>query len=234
MTDNKKNSKFGMMALIAAIVFVTYNVVLFAVCGFSDHGGAFWISYAFMMISFATLAVSGLVLKGRTVQPKDWLLGYPVLKHCGIYLILEFIASITFIALDYIDCPWAIAFAVQMVLLAVHLVFIISCFMAKEMIENVEAKVNQKTSYIRLLKVEAEMIAERATDNDVKNAFGKLAEQLRYSDPMSSEALSDLENRISNLVEQAKVVTEKSDLLRICNNISLLITERNKKCKVLK
>ena len=234
MTNNKKSSKFGMMALMAAIVFVTYNAVLFAVCGFSGHGAAFWISYAFMMVAFVTLAVSGLALKSRTVQPKDWLLGYPVLKHCGIYLILEFIASVIFIALDYIDCPWAIAFAVQMVLLAVHLVFIISCFMAKEMVENVEVKVNQKTSYISLLRVDVEMIAERSTDTEVKTAFGKLAEQLRYSDPMSNEALADLESRISNLVEQAKIVTDKSDLLRICNNVSLLITERNKKCKVLK
>ena len=234
MSGNKKNSKFGMMAMIAAIVFVTYNVVLFAVCGFSNHGGAFWISYAFMMISFATLAVSGLVLKGRMVQPKDWLLGYPVLKHCSIYLIFEFIASIAFIALDYIHCPWVIAFAVQMVLLAVHLVFVISCFMAKEMIESVDAKVHQKTSYIRLLTVEVEMIGKRVTEPEVKNAFEKLAEQLRYSDPMSNEALNDLENRISNLVEQAKNVVEKRDLLRICNSISFLLTERNKKCKILK
>lgn len=230
MTNSKKNAKFGLIAIIVAIVFFAYNVILFAVCGFGDHGGTFWISYTFMMISFVIFAVSSLVLKGRTVQLKDWLLGYPVLMYCGIYLVLEFIASITFIALDYIDCPWAIAFAVQMVPLVVHLVFIISCFMAK----NVEEEINRKTTYIRLLRVEVEMIAESATDTEVKTAFEKLAEQLRYSDPMSNEALSDLENRISNLVEQSKAVTEKSDLLRICNNISLLITERNKKCKVLK
>ena len=234
MTDNKKSSKIVMPALIAAIVLITYNAALFALCGFSGHGGAFWISYAFMMISFASLVISGLVLKGRTVQPKDWLLGYPILKHCVIYLILEFTASVTFILLDYVDCHWAIAFAVQIVLLAAHLVFVISCLMAKEMVESIETKVNQKTSYIRLLRVEVEMICERAEDADVKAAFGKLAEQLRYSLPMSSEALSDLESRMSNLVDLAKKTKEKNELLNICDNISLLLTERNKKSKVLK
>ena len=234
MTNNKKNAKFAMLGLIAAIVFVTYNVVLFAICGFRDHGGSFWISYAFMMVAFVTVAVSGLLLKGRTVQPKDWLLGYPVLRHCALYLVLEFVASILFVGLDYVNCPWAIALAVQVILLAVHLVFIVSCFMAKEMIENVEEKVQQKTATIKLLRVDVEMIAERATDAEVKAAYAKLAEQIRYSDPMSCEALADLESRITSLVEQAKTIADKDTQLRLCQSISLLVTERNKKCIVLK
>ena len=234
MMTEKKNSKFGMLALIAAIVFVAYNAVLFAICGFDGHGGAFWVSYAFMMISFATLAVSGFVLKGRTLQPKDWLLGYPVIKHCAIYLALELLASIIFIALDYIDCSWIIAFSVQIILLAVHLIFIISCFMAKETIENIEEKVKQKTSSMQLLKIDVEMIVESSADADVKSAFAKLSEQIRYSDPMSNEALAEIEGQITVAVTQAKQMTDKEELLRACKQISLLLSERNKKFKVLK
>ena len=234
MTTNQKTA-FRLTAIIAAIMFVTYNAVLFAICGFPHHGGAFWLSYVFMMVAFATFAISGFIVKDRVVQPKDWLLGYPILKHCVIYLVVELIVSVLFIILDaVVNCPWGIAFAVQLILLAVHLVFIISCFVAKEIIEGVGEKTEKKTSYVALLRVDVEMIAERQTDPDLKKEFAKLAEQVRFSDPMSSDLLGDLERNISALVDRAKVETDAAALMELCREISLLLTERNKKCKVLK
>ena len=231
---NKKSSVGKLLGLIAAIALITYNVVLFAACGFKGHGGSFWISYVFVLISIVTLAISAYMLKGQTVQPKDWLLGYPVLKHCTTYLVIEIIVSTIFIALDYIKCPWVFALVIQLLLSAAFLVFIISCFLVKEVTESVEIKIEKKTSFMKMFKVDANMLAERATDEEVKNAFKKLAEEIRYSDPVSVEALSEVEGRISNLLEQAKTINDKEDLLRICNSLNLLLKERNQKCKALK
>lgn len=238
MANNfKLTSKVLMTAIMLGIGFITYNVVLFVICGFADHGGSFWVSYVFMLIAFATLTISGYLLKSRNMQPRDWLLGYPVLKHCTIYIILEFISSILFMGLDYKDCPWGIAFAVQMVLLAVYLVFIISCFLAKEMIEDVQTNVKVRTSKMKLLQVDVEMIAESTNNIDIKEAFVKLAEQVRYSDPMSNDALNDLDDQIAYVVGQAKTSASMNDVdgtLALCKKASLLINERNKKCKVFK
>ncbi len=138
MNNFKLTSKVKMIALILAIGFVTYNVVLFVICGFADHGASFWISYVFMLFAFAALTTTGYMLKRRTIQPKDWLLGYPVLKHSTIYIVVEFALSILFMALDSVHCPWWVAFASQMVALAIHAVFIISCFLAQETIIDVQ------------------------------------------------------------------------------------------------
>lgn len=231
------SSKMTKIISMFAIVFVAYNVVLFVLCGFSGHGAAFWISYVFMVIAFADVAAIEYLLKGRSVLPKDWLLGYPILRHAAIYIIFEFILSATFIVGDYYKWKGTIAFAIQMISLAVHLVFVISCFLAKEMIEDVQEKVNISTTDMRLLQSEVEMIAEKTADTDVKNTFRNLAEQIRYSDPVSNEYLSALEREILTHVTNASVCVETNDregALEGCKKASLLLIERNKKCKALK
>lgn len=237
MNTFKFTSKVKMAALMLCIAFVVYNVVLFVLCGFTDHGGPFWISYAFMLVAFCSLTVSGYLLHKCDIQPKDWLFGYPVLRHCTIYIVLELFCSILFMVLDAVACPWGIAFAVQFVLLAVHLVFLISCFLAKETIDDVQTKVQDSTSYIRLLQADVEMVAEKATDVSVKEAFTKLAEQVRYSDPMRNADLLALEQQISQQVSNADsclTLNDSDGALQCCNRATLLLIERNKKCKAMK
>ncbi len=237
MNSFKLTSKVKMIALILAIAFVSYNVVLFVICGFAGHGASFWISYVFMLIAFAALTGTGYMLKSRDIQPKDWLLGYPVLKHSTIYITVEFIFSILFMAFDSIDAPWWIAFAAQMITLAVHAVFIISCFLAQETIVDVQTKVKDATSFIKLLQVDVEMVAEKATVPAVKEAFLKLAEQVGFSDPMSNDNLFELEKQITLQVSNADSCMTLNDIegaLQCCNRATLLLIERNKKCKVLK
>lgn len=226
------------MALgIFGIAFVAYNVLLFVICGFAYHGASFWISYVFMLLAFAVVAACGYFFKRKDPQAKDWFLGYPLFRHRTAYIISEAIASVVFIALDYVDCPWWIAFSVQFILLVAHLIVIISSFMAKEAVEEVQVKVKAKTSKIKLLQIDAEMVAESTNNTEVKENFIKLAEQIRYSDPMSNDALSDLEEQIAYTITQAKTSVSMNDsetALSLCRKATLLLTERNKKCKVLK
>lgn len=231
------SSKMTKLVSMFGIIFVVYNVVLFVLCGFVGHGVAFWISYVFMIISFADVAVISYLLKGRSVLPKDWLLGYPILKHATIYIVIEFVLSVSFMVGDYYKWKGLIAFATQMILLAIHLVFAISCFLAKEIIEEVKEKVQTNTTDMRLLQAEVEMVAEKTSDIDIKNAFRKLAEQVRYSDPVSNEYLSKIEREIFTYITNANVCLETNDkenALECCKKASLLLLERNKKCKALK
>lgn len=235
-----KNNLKSMVIKAISIGFVclaAYNAVLFALCGFENHGGAFWSSYTFMMLGFVSLTISALLLKFRQYQPKDWLLGYPIFKHCTIYIALELAVSILFVALDYKQCPWAIAFAVQLILFSVHLVFVISCFLAKEKIEEVTTKVKESTSFFKFLKIDAETVAENSSDENVKAAFLKLADEIHYSDYVSNPALENLEKQISDLINESNVcvsVNDNETALKNCKKAMILLSERNKKCQALK
>lgn len=237
MKSAKSNSKASMSAIIFAICFITYNVVVFAISGFSGHGASFWISYIFMLIAFLALAATGLMLRQRSVQPRDWLFGYPVLKHSTIYIIAEIICSITFMLLDNIGCPWWVALVVQVLLLTVYAVFAISCFIVQDTIKEVQENVKANTYFIKMLTVDAQMLAEKVSDMEAKKEFIKFAEQVRFSDPVSNEYLNDIENQIKSQVTNAVNCIEQNDLAgaqQCCSKASLLLTERNKKCKALK
>lgn len=237
MSDNLNISKNIKTALMAGIGFITYNIILFIICGFSDHGASFWISYAFMLVALATFAVSALAIKTNDTLPKGWLLNYPVLKHCTIYAIAELAVSTLFIGLDYADCHWAIALVAQLVLFAVFAVIIISNFSAKQMINEVHLETSVKASKMKLLQTEVEAIVRSAATPEVATAYTKLAEQIRFSDPMSSDALNGLDSQIELAIGQAKTFVSMNNVeasLNICKTISDMIIDRNTKCKILK
>lgn len=230
----KFTNKGKMFAGMLALAFVAYNLVLFIAAGF-DHYASFWISYGFMIVSFFTLAGAGFVLGSRGMLLRDWLFGYPLIKHTIIYIICEFVVSTIFILID--SDGWKFAFVLQFLLLAIYLVFAVSCFLAKTTIEEVGEKVKQKTQYVRLLTAEVSSIAAKCTDTEVKAEITKLAEELRFSDPMSNEALADVEERLSAAVSECNSAVEAGDSENakfFCTKAANLLTERNNKCKALK
>ena len=81
------------------------------------------------------------------------------------------------------------------------------------------------------------MIVDKCSDPELKAAFQKLAEDIRYSDPMSNPCLFELEKQITLTVSNADVAVNQKDYanaMLLCNQAKLLLTERNKKCKALK
>ena len=228
------SKKAKMFAAILALVFLTYNLTLFVTAGF-DHFASFWASYVFMLLAFAALACVGSMLGERGMMLRDWLFGFPIIKHTVAYIVVEFIAATIFMVADTDE--WKLAFVVQFLLLAVYLVFAVSCFLAKETIQEIEKKVAVKTQTIRLLYAEMYTAAQACTDETLKPVLEKLAEELRYSDPMSNELLADLETRLGNVVGEVKklVLSGHFDIAKqYCVTVANLIVERNQKCKALK
>lgn len=233
----RSKSKTILFGLIYAIIFIAYNAVLFAVAGFTLHGPSFWISYVFMLAAFLIIPITAILFKDKGMQPRDWMFGFPILKHATIYIIVEFIVSVIFMLLDLIDCIWFIPFSFQLIILAFYLVMAISCYIAKETMKDVRVKVKESTTFIKLLQADVEMVAERANDEETKKLFKELGEKVRFSDPMSNPALFELEKQISFYVSQANTavtVNDKDAAMRYYNLANQSLLERNKKCKALK
>lgn len=232
----KFTKKTKMMAAMGIVAFVVYNTVFWMLCGFSDHEATFWISWAFMTVAFIALAVSSALLGQRGLLLRDWLFGYPIVRHSTIYIISEFIASTLFVIFEE-SVSWQVAFCVQLILFAVYLVFAISCFLAKATIDEVHTKVSDKTRFIKLLRTDVEMLCEKCDDPRLKSRLLKLAEDVRCSDPMSNESLFELEKELTLTVTQCdQAVTERryGDAVQLCERAALLLVERNKKCRALK
>jgi hypothetical protein len=232
----KKEKLFG---LLWAALFVLYNGIIAAVLLSTDIEFltfSFWTALAFAEVSLLVLLIVLLSLGNTLVILKDWFFGYPLIRHCAIYLGLTMFSSTVFMIL-HTYVTWGVVLGVSLLLLTIYLVFALSCLIAKRAIQEIEGNIKEKRLFIDLLKVDAEMLCAACNDAQAKKIFTEYAELVRYSDPMSAEVLFELEKEVQlQTMKAAEALREDrlEDAIKHCKEAQLLLMERNKKCKALK
>ena len=221
----KKNNLMSYLAL--GIVFALFNVIAFVIP--TDKTATFWTAYVFSVVAFAVQLPLWKIAFGKKDTLKSKFLGIPVI-HVGItYLIIQLIAFAVFMIFPTL--PVWLAVIVCAIIFAISALCTIAGQAGANEINRVEEKIKVKRAFIQFLQTDIEMLAESEPDAATKTELKKLAEKVRFSDPMSHEMLGELESRISAKVEEMKSVTEKKVLIE---EVTTLLTERNKKCKILK
>lgn len=220
----KKNSTKGYVIL--GILFTLVSIIAFAVPTLKT--ATFWIAYVFTAAAFAAQIIIWRTALGKEAL-KSKFLGFPVV-HIGIvYAIIQTVAFAVFLFAPMLPV-WS-AIVVCSIIAGVSAVCMISTDAGLNEIERVEAEVQEKVFFIRELQADIELIATTETDADTKAELTRLAEKISFSDPMSNEQLMDLENKISTKVLKLKAATNKVEII---TELTLLLDERNKKCKILK
>lgn len=222
---NEKNK--GMAYAVLGIAFVLFNVIAFAIPTVKTT--TFWVAYVFTVIAFISQIAVWKFAFGGADTLKSKFLGIPLISVSSTYLIVQLIAFAIFMVLP-LKASW-IAIIVCALILGISAISLIGTETGREEINRVEEKVEKKVFYIKSLQVDIEMLANTETDTNTKQKLTKLAEKIRFSDPMSSEALYDLEAEITEKVKELKTADKKAEIITVLDS---LITERNKKVKLLK
>lgn len=222
---------------IWAVLLALFNVIAFISVdwnGQEKYTASFWIGYIGITFMF-----SGQLFCGRKVFQEENLqkLFYklPLLHVSYQGLIWSFVlggASMMISPLPY----WVGVIACAIVL-AVTAIAILKADTAADLVITANEKVRAQTAFIRLLTVDAENLLSCAKTEAVKTACKKVYEAVRYSDPVSSDALISIEGNISAQMEVlTDAVAEENDeqIAAAAEKMSLLISDRNRKCKVLK
>lgn len=221
----KKNSVKGYMILV--LLFILVSVIVFAVP--TTKTKTVWISYAFTVVAFAEQIAIWNAALGKRETSKSKFLGFSVI-HIGIvYLIVQIVTFAIFMIVPMFP-SWS-ALVVCAIIFGVSGVCMVATILGWNEIERVEARVQKKGFYIKELQEEIEIFADNENDPAIKNALIQLAKRIRFSDPISNEALTDLENRILAKASELKSTASKLEIVR---EINLLLDERNKRCKILK
>ncbi len=221
----KKNTFVSYLAL--GIVFALFHVIAFVIP--TEKTATFWTAYAFSIAAFAIQISLWKIALGKKDTLKSKFLGIPVIYVGITYLVIQLIAFAIFMIFPTL--PVWLTVVVCAIILALSALCAIAGHAGANEINRVEEKIKVKRAFIQFLQTDIEMLAESETDTETKTALKKLAEKVRFSDPMSHELLGELESRISAKAEEMKTVTDKKALI---GEIDLLLTERNKKCKILK
>ena len=220
--------KKNVMAYTAlGIVFALFNVLAFVIP--TEKTATFWIAYAFSVVAFGLqIGIWNFAFKGAETL-KSKFLGIPLISVGARYLVIQVIAFAIFMAFPLL--PTWIPIVICSVILGISAICLIGTEIGREEINGVEEKTGKKVFYIKSLQVEVEMLAETENDPDIKAELLKLADKIRFSDPMSGNALSEIEAEILEKVNEFKTAENK---LAIIAAASALVAERNKKVKILK
>ena len=212
---------------VLGVVFALFNVLAFAIP--TEKTVTFWIAYAFTVVAFGLqIGVWKLTFKGADTL-KSKFLGLPLISVGAKYLAVQVVAFAAFMAFPLL--PTWIPIVVCSVVLGISAICLIGIETGREEINRVEEKAEKKVFYIKSLQVDVELLAESESDPQIKAELSNLADKIRFSDPMSSDALTEVEETIANKIEELKTAENK---LAIISATSALVAERNKKAKILK
>lgn len=213
--------------LILGIVFAAFTVVAFAAPFIKTP--VFWVSYLFGLAAMCfQIPLWNKALKGESLKSK--FLGFPVLYIGVTYLIVQLIISLIMMAVPGI--PVWIAIIVDVVILAIICTLVISGDVAKTAIEKTEEKVQIKTAFLKSIKADVDILLSEEKDPEIKKELSKLSDDIKYSDPMSSSELEEIEKLIVDKLAAFTTVGEyKASQVA---EIRELVNQRNIKCRALK
>lgn len=232
----KKNfNYYGICWLIALVVF---NVIAFVtpseIAGISKYTGAFWFGYIFITLAF--IGQLGCTYKAfKTENLKKLFYNIPLISISYTGLVVMLIVGIICMAVPFI--PYWVGIIACMLVLAFSAITIIKATVAADVVSETDEQIKKHTQFIKLLTADSEHLMSSSMTAELKAETKKVYETIKYSDPMSCEELSDIEEQIQSEFSLFKHAIKSEDLeLAKSISVELLnsIDDRNKKCKALK
>ncbi len=232
--EKKLNVKqYLTVSILYAAIFAIYNIIVMLL--FDDKNAIFWTSYAFMCAAFiANISVT--VFSFKSLDVEAVFMGIPLLSFSIFYFFGELFASFVFMLFRGV-VGIKLTVAIQVIFLLIFVIFAAVALLSKNTVEGITKDVETKVRTIKLLSVDVKLLEEQCMDKELKAELHKVAEAIRYSDPMTNEALADLDNIISGKVSELKYHcnnNNKNEALQLCYQLSAYISERNQKLILLK
>ena len=228
---------FNLYIIAWAVLLVLFNVIAFVSvgwAGYDKYTPSFWIGYVFITVMF----IGQLVCTKKAFEAdsaKKLFYNISLIRTSYVGLIVSFIVGGLCMLIS--PLPYWVGVIVCAIVLVANVLSVVKATAAIGEIERVDEKIKVQTFFIKSLTVDADTLVASAKSEDVKAECRKVYEAIRYSDPMSNDALAGVESQItvkfaelSNAVkaDDAAMVTE------IANEVVILVGDRNKKCMLLK
>ena len=212
------------------ITFVIYNLIAFVIP--FAHTAAFWISYGFTLGAFVVVCASIHIAFVKNLDTKSRFYGFPIARIGVIYGVAQLIVSLAVMSLAKWT-PWWIPTLVYAIGLGAAAIGLVSAEAVVDEIKTQDAKLKKDVSLMRSLQSKISQIASQTDYTAIKT----LAEEFRYSDPVSNAAIADAEADLAAAVDQLQAAFVDGDqdaVAQLCRKTTALLAERNRLCKLNK
>lgn len=201
------------------------------------YDAAFFIGLLIALVGFVMALVA--VLKVDIETKKKTFLRLSVFTTAYTVSVLSALFAVLymFILPMFFDVPVWLGAVFIVLIVAFGVTSFVKSNTAVAHVEEVEQKVKQKTFFIKALTVDADILVSKVENAEIKAICTKVYEAIRYSDPMSNDALATAELEIENHFKAFNEAALAGDV-ELAQTVSKTLLEsieaRNKKCKLLK
>lgn len=226
--------KAGITLAIIGLIAVVYNVIFFVVPWNNGMSvAATWITYG---CTWLALIFGGVVtaVAFNKKELKSRIFGIPV--HCVGYTVLLFQLLIDGVVMGvghWFEIAFWIPTIVEVLLFALATITVIVRAANRDFIDTIDKK-EVKEAYIKQLRIEVDSLVEANTIDAIKVDLVKLAETVRYTDPVSHKDVEDTEDQITVAFEELEKAVAEGDVAKAQSAIAKMNRLLNERKAILK
>lgn len=214
-----------------AICLLTFNAIAFIVP--NEMKANFWAGYIFITLAFwGQLFCANIAFKAENAQ--KFFYNFPLISISFVGTVLMLVIAGLTMVISAIPVWVGIVFC--LIILAFTAIAIINASVVSKTVSNIDTKIKAQTLFIKKLIADATTLMSKAQTTQAKEVTKKVYEKIRYSDPVSNDALSSIESQITvRFKEFENAICENSEkVTSLGEELIILIEDRNTKCKLLK
>ncbi len=229
---------FSLYAIGWLAVLGLFNVITFVtpseIDGISKFDTLFWVAYAFITLTFVgQLVCSYFVFQEKNLQKVFYNISLFRISITGLVTML----IVGSICMAVIQIPEWVGVIACCAVLVLNIVAVVKATLGISAIAEIDKKIKVKTLFIKMLTADATVLMQNTSDPALAPIAKKVYEAVRYSDPMSDDALASVEDRISEQFSAVSGAIDRGDATAAeaeAVKLQKLLNERNAKCKILK
>lgn len=215
--------------ILLAFVFVIYVVATIPF----PKTVIFWIAFSFSLFAIISQLYTIRILKNGKARIKDRFYDYPQLRVSVLYLIIQIGVSILLMFLSE-KIPVFAAVLVEVILLAVAVAGNFAVQAATGEVIRQETEIKRELAKMEELQEQIMRLIAQCDEGKKKEILQRLAEEVRYSNPVSNGISEEIEEEITVLfseIEERILDDDLENAETLCDRMRGLLRERDRICK---
>ena len=228
----KKDTMRGIAGL--GVLLILYILIAFLI-PFAKTA-TYWVSFVFTLIAFCVVAASIYIAFVKKPDAKSRFYGFPIARIGIIYGIAQLVAGLLLMALGKWVPVW-LAVLMYAIMLGAAVIGLISADAVAEQIHAQDAKLKKDVAAMRAIQSKLSVLPGQCEDPVTAKCLTQLAEEIRFSDPVSSEATQETEadlNALTDELQKAVLENDTAAAQNLCKRCQAVLMERNRLCKLEK
>ena len=221
--------------IVYAVILAAFNMLYFMIP--FPKSSAAWVCYGFMTLSiFISYGTTNLAfIKDTSLRSRVY--GISIFKLGISYISIQFALTIAILSIGFgvIVAPWIPA-AISVVNLAYVLIGVVVKENARDHVGQQQQAIYANTRKMKSFRIDIAHITEKCKDAELKRSLSALSDDFKYSDPVSADELTEIENQLQIQVKvlEELVNTDNEQAAQKIDEIKIMLADRNRRCKALK